>query len=134
MRAWHRIRTRGFTLIEMIVVIAIMMLLVAIAVPTYNRSIIRAREAVLKQDLFTLRSVIGHYTEDKEAAPQALSDLVAAGYLKQIPVDPFTHSDSSWQVQLDDTLQSVNQQTSGISDVHSGSNLISSEGTPYSEW
>jgi general secretion pathway protein G len=118
----------------MIVVIAIMMLLVAIAVPAYNRSIVRAREAVLRQDLFTLRSVINHYTEDKEAAPLALSDLVAAGYLKQIPVDPFTHSDSSWQVQIDETLQSVSQQTPGISDVHSGSNQLSSEGTPYNEW
>ncbi len=129
-----RVRQRGFTLIELIVVIAIMMILVSISVPAYNRSIIRAREAALRQDLFTLRAVIDHYTEDKEKAPQSLDDLLNAGYLKQIPVDPFTRSNSTWQLQLDDALQSVDQQEPGINDVHSGSTQISSEGTPYNQW
>ncbi len=127
-------KQRGFTLIEMLVVIGIMLILVAVAVPAYSRSVIRARDAVLRQDLFTLRSVINQYTEDQEKAPQALSDLIAAGYLKELPRDPMTNSDSSWQVQQDETLQSIDQREPGITDVHSGSDQISSEGTPYSEW
>ncbi len=130
----YHARQTGFTLMEMLVVIAIMLILVSIAVPAYNRSITRAREAVLRQDLFTLRSMINQYTEDQEKAPQALSDLVSAGYLKQIPVDPITHSSASWQVQQDGVLLSVDQQEPGIDDVHSGSSRVSSEGTPYSEW
>ncbi len=119
---------------EMIVVIAIMMILVSISIPAYNRSIVRAREAALRQNLFTLRAVINHYTEDKEKAPQSLDDLLSAGYLKQIPLDPFTGSSSTWQLQQDDVLQSVDQQEPGISDVHSGSTQASSEGTPYNQW
>src|SRR5260370_23911234 len=97
-----RVRQRGFTLMEMIVVIAIMMILVSISVPAYNRSIVRAREAALRQNLFTLRAVINHYTEDKEKAPQSLDDLLSAGYLKHIPVDPYTGSSSTWQRQPHD--------------------------------
>jgi general secretion pathway protein G len=130
-RRWRQI---GFTLLEMIVVISVMLVLVSIAVPAYNRSIIRAREAVLRQDLFTLRSVINQYTDDKQKAPQSLDDLVTASYLKQIPVDPFTNSNSTWQVVQEDALMSVDQQEPGISDVHSGSDQISSEGTAYSQW
>ncbi len=130
----YRGRHGGFTLIELMVVMAIMMILVGIAVPAYNRSIIRAHESVLKQDLFTLRSVINQYTNDKEKAPLSLADLISAGYLKQIPVDPMTHSNSSWQVQQDDMLDSIYQDDPGISDVHSGSGQVSSEGTAYSEW
>jgi general secretion pathway protein G len=125
---------RGFTLMEMMVVIGIMLVLVAVAVPAYTRSIARARESALRQDLFTLRSVINQYTEDKEKAPESLADLISAGYLKQIPVDPITHSENSWQVQQEDVMDSIYQDVSGITDVHSGSEQISSEGTPYSEW
>jgi general secretion pathway protein G len=124
----------GFTMLEMMVVISIMLILISIAVPAYNRSIIHARETVLRQDLFTLRSVIDQYTEDRQKAPQSLSDLISAGYLRQIPVDPMTNSNSTWQVVQEDILQSVDQQEPGISDVHSGSNATSSEGTPYSDW
>ncbi len=134
MRSFNGVRQRGFTLMEMLVVIAIMLILVSIAVPAYNRTIIRAHEAVLRQDLFTLRSVINQYTDDKEKAPQSLSDLVSEGYLKQIPVDPFTRSNTSWQVQQEEVLQSVDQQQPGITDVHSGSSRMSTEGTPYNEW
>lgn len=127
-------RQRGFTMIEMMVVISIMAILMAIAAPIYTQSILRARESVLKQDLYSMRSVINQYTEDKQKAPQSLQDLVSAGYMKQIPKDPFTNSTDTWQVEQEDTMMSVDQTESGISDVHSGSNATSSEGTPYSEW
>jgi general secretion pathway protein G len=133
-QSYHISRQRGFTLIEMVVVISMILVLVGVAIPAYTRSITRARESALRQDLFTLRSVINQYTEDKEKAPQTLADLMSAGYLKQIPIDPITHSDSSWQVQQEEVLDSVYQDAGGITDVHSGSQLISSEGTPYSEW
>lgn len=127
-------RQRGFTMIEMMVVISIMAILMAIAAPIYTQSILRARESVLKQDLYSMRSVINQYTEDKQKAPQSLQDLVSAGYMKQIPKDPFTNSSDTWQVEQEDTMMSVDQTESGISDVHSGSSAVSSEGTAYSEW
>src|SRR6058998_2282687 len=111
-------QSRGFTLIEMLIVISLVMILVAIAVPNYQRSIMRAKESVLKQDLFQLRSLISQYTLDKQKAPQALDDLVQAGYIKQIPVDPMTGSNSTWTVDQEDTVMSVDQQDPGISDVH----------------
>ncbi|MFB3815485.1 MAG: type II secretion system protein [Terriglobales bacterium] len=129
-----RRRQRGFTLIEIMVVVAIILILISIAAPIYSHSILRAREAVLRQDLFTLRQCIAQYTEDKQKAPQSLEDLVRAGYLKQIPTDPFTGSNTTWQVEQEDILTSVDQQEPGISDVHSGSDLISTEGTAYSTW
>jgi general secretion pathway protein G len=127
-------RQRGFTMIEMMVVISIMAILMAIAAPIYTQSIVRARESVLKQDLYAMRSVINQYTEDKQKAPQSLQDLVSTGYMKQIPKDPFTNSTDTWQVEQDDSMMSLEQTESGISDVHSGSNAISSEGTAYSQW
>ena len=125
---------RGFTLIELMIVISIILILVSIAAPIYSSSILRAREAVLKDDLFTMRSVISQYTLDKQRAPQSLDDLVTAGYMKQIPLDPFTNARDTWTVEQEDTLLSVDQQQPGITDVHSGSNAVSSDGTPYSSW
>ena len=127
-------RDRGFTLIELMIVISLILILVSISIPAYNQSILRAKESVLKQDLFQLRSLISQYTLDKQKAPQSLDDLVQAGYIKQIPTDPMTGSNSSWTVDQEDTLLSVDQQEPGISDVHSGSNTISSDGTAYSTW
>jgi general secretion pathway protein G len=127
-------RDRGFTLIEMMIVISLILILVSISIPVYNQSILRAKESVLKQDLFQMRSLISQYTLDKQKAPTSLDDLVQAGYIKQIPTDPMTGSNSSWTVDQEDTLMSVDQQDPGISDVHSGASQVSSDGTAYSTW
>jgi general secretion pathway protein G len=126
--------SRGFTLIELMIVISLILILVSISIPAYNTSILRAKESVLLQNLFTLRSLISQYTLDKQKAPQALEDLVQAGYIKQIPIDPFTGKNDSWTVDQEDYSLSVDQQETGITDVHSGSALISSSGTAYSSW
>jgi general secretion pathway protein G len=125
---------RGFTLIELMIVISIILILVAIAVPAYQQSLLRAKEAILRQDLKTMRDQIDNFTMDKEKAPQSLQDLVDAGYLRKLPKDPFTGSEETWQVENSDTLISLDQTEPGISDVHSGSNLVGSDGTAYSSW
>jgi len=134
----HRRSSRGFTLIELMIVISIILILVSVALPAYNQSILRARESVLRQNLFTLRSVISQYTLDKQKAPQSLEDLVSAGYLKQIPVDPMTAHNDTWAVDMEsDTILSLDQQPSdepGIYDVHSGSSGVGSDGTAYNTW
>jgi len=126
-------RGRGFTLIELMIVISIMLILMAIAIPSYQRSVVRSREAVLRQNLFTLRSLIQQYTLDKQKAPQSLEDLVSAGYLKQIPKDPTTGA-ADWTADQDDSISSPDQQDPGINDVHSASAAASSDGTAYSSW
>jgi general secretion pathway protein G len=123
----------GFTLMELMVVISIILILVAISIPIYSQSILRAKESVLRQNLFTMRSVISQYTLDKQKAPQSLDDLVQAGYLKVIPKDPITN-ETNWAVEQEDVLLAVDQQEPGISDVHSASNLSGSDGTLYSTW
>ncbi|HWG49602.1 MAG TPA: prepilin-type N-terminal cleavage/methylation domain-containing protein [Candidatus Acidoferrales bacterium] len=125
---------RGFTLIEMIIVIAIMGILMAVAVPVYQIHIRRANEAVLKEDLYTLRNAIDQYTQDKSKAPQDLNDLVSAGYLRALPKDPFTNSNTTWQTVQEDTMSAIDQTQPGITDVHSGSNLNGTDGTAYSSW
>jgi general secretion pathway protein G len=127
-------RQRGFTLIELMIVISIILILISTAIPMYQASLIRARESVLRQNLFTLRSVVDQYSMDKEKAPQSLQDLVDAGYLKQIPMDPMTNSRDTWQTVQEDTLVSVDQDQPGITDVHSGSEAIGSDGTAYNQW
>ena len=134
MPATRRDRSRGFTLIELMIVISLILILVSISIPAYNQSILRAKESVLLQNLFTLRSLISQYTLDKQKAPQSLEDLVQAQYIKQIPIDPFTGKNDSWTVDQEDYSLSVDQQETGITDVHSGSSLISTSGTAYSSW
>src|SRR5580698_5879679 len=125
---------QGFTLLELMIVMIVIGLLAAIAIPAYTSNIRNAREAVLKEDLHVMRQAIDAYTVDKQKAPQSLDDLVQGGYLKAIPKDPFTLRTDTWMAAQDDTLQSVDQTESGINDVHSGSQLTGSDGTSYSTW
>ena len=126
-------RSSGFTLLEMMIVISIMVILMSIALPIYNQSVVRARESVLRQDLFELRSLISQYTLDKQKAPQGLDDLVSGGYIKIVPKDPMTN-EANWEVAQEDVLLAVDQQDPGISDVHSASSATGSHGTAYSTW
>ncbi len=127
-------RQRGFTLIELIIVCAMISILLGIMVPIYKIHILHANEAVLKEDLHAMREAIDQYTQDKEKAPQSLDDLISAGYLHAIPKDPFTHAVDSWQTVQEDVTTAIDQTAPGITDVKSGSSLISSEGTAYSSW
>jgi general secretion pathway protein G len=127
-------RRFGFTFIELMIVMAIIAVLMAVALPIYTRSIIRAKESVLKNNLFTMRTVIDEYTYDKQKAPQTLQDLVSDGYLRQVPVDPITGNADSWRLIMEDPSNTVNQTQPGIFDVRSGAEGTSLEGTPYSEF
>jgi general secretion pathway protein G len=128
-------KSRGFTLIELMIVISVILILVSVALPAYNQSIWRARESVLKQNLFSIRSVISQYTLDKQKAPKSLDDLVSGGYFKQIPNDPMTGRNDTWTVEEEtDTIITVDQQEPGIFDVHSGSTAIGTDGTAYNTW
>jgi len=126
-------RKFGFTLIELMIVMAITSILLAMAIPMYQKSVVRAKESVLRQNLFTLRTVIDEFTYDKAKAPQSLGDLVSEGYLRQVPVDPMT-AQSDWSVVMEDAVSSVNQTEPGIFDIRSKSDKKSLEGTPYNEW
>jgi len=125
---------RGYTLIELIIVMAIISILVSIAVPLYQKSLTRTKETMLHSHLSLLRTVIDEYTFDKKKAPQTLDDLVGEGYLRAVPIDPITGSDQTWRKIVEDSLTAVDQTQPGIFDVRSGSDLKSLEGTPYSEW
>jgi general secretion pathway protein G len=127
-------RQGGFTLIEMIIVISIIAILVAIAAPIYKSHLLKARETVLKQDLQAMREAISQFSQDKNRAPQDLNDLVSAGYLRAIPKDPFTDSSTSWVTVQEDVMETLDQTQPGITDVHSGSDRASSEGTAYNTW
>jgi general secretion pathway protein G len=128
--------SRGFTLIELMIVISIMLILISIALPRYSASVKRARESVLRQDLFTMRNVISEYTLDKQKMPQSGDDLVQAGYLKQIPNDPTTgQANWNWHTADEGTIMSPDEQDEGgIDDVFSASNDVGTDGVPYSQY
>lgn len=123
----------GFTLIEMVIVISMILVLLAIALPMYNQSITRSREATLRENLHTLNKLIDQYSLDKKKAPQSLDDLVAAGYLKSIPND-ITGKSDTWKTDPEDPQNAMDPNEPGIAGVHSGSGSTASDGTTYSSW
>lgn len=140
---------RGFTLVELMIVVTVMLILMSIAIPIYQSSITHAKETVLRQDLATMRKNIEAYTGDKRKAPESLQDLVTAGYMRALPKDPFTDSSDTWTTTTMDATDMTSgdtadtgggggadqpMQLNGITNVHSGSTLTASDGTPYSEW
>jgi general secretion pathway protein G len=124
----------GFTLVELMIVMAIIGVLAMVAVPSYISALQHAREAVLKEDLHTLRAAIDSYTMDKQKAPQSLDDLIQDGYIKSIPEDPMTRSTTTWVTDSSDSMHSLDQTDPGIDDIHSGSDQTGSDGQPYNTW
>jgi len=118
---------RGTTIIELMMVVTIVGILATLATPSYYQSAIKAKETALKHNLFTIRDVLDQYRADRGTYPAMLAELASAGYLKGIPVDPFTKSDSTWQ-------EILAQAEGGVFDVHSGSELVGFNGTPYNQW
>ena len=118
---------KGFTLLELMLIVSIVWILVTMAVPSYRQSTVKAREAVLMRDLFTMRDLLDQHRADKGKYPASLKDLVASGYLRAVPVDPVTRSEETWQEVYEAT-------EGGVFDVHSGSDLVGSNGTPYNQW
>lgn len=129
-----RPRDQGFTLLELMIVMIIIGVLASIAVPSFVQNVKHAKEAVLREDLHTIRSAIDSYTYDKAKAPQTGDDLVQSGYLKVMPVDPITRRSDTWIFNQGDVLTSVDETQSGIDDVHSGAQEVSTEGTSYATW
>jgi len=130
----NRPQSAGFTLIELMIVMAIIGVLALMAIPRFEGALRAAREAVLREDLHTMRDAIDSYTMDKQKAPQSLDDLITDGYLREIPLDPMTHSKDTWVTDTSDAMYSLDQTEPGIANIHSGSDETGSDGQPYSSW
>jgi general secretion pathway protein G len=125
---------KGFTLIELLIVVTIIGIIAGIATAQFRETPKRAKEAALKHDLFVLRDVIDQYFADKGKYPESLEALVQDGYIRKLPVDPFTESDQTWEVEYAESTDEDPDSTGGVIDVHSGSGGIATDGTRYSEW
>ena len=128
----RKLRTAGFTLLELMIVISIIIILASITLPQYQKTIMHTRETVLRDDLRKMRSLIDQFAADKGRLPQSLDEIVSEGYMREVPVDPFT-GQKDWAITSGEDPNSV-QGDSGMTDIHSSSAEVSSEGTPYSEW
>lgn len=124
--------SQGFTLLELMIVISIIIILVSVALPQYQKTIMHTRETILSYDLDTMRKLLDQYAADKGKLPQSLDDLVTAGYMREVPKDPITDN-KDWNIVTGDDPYSTEGGT-GIIDVHSSSSDVSTAGTPYSEW
>lgn len=129
----HNLRSSGYTILELMIVVAIAGILVTLAIPSFQRSAIKAKEAALKQNLFTIRTVIDQFYADRGDYPPTLDTLVEKGYLREIPVDPFTETATTWQI-IYEEQEEYDESPAGIYDIKSGSDRIALDGTPYSEW
>ena len=127
-------RPEGFSLLEMMMVVTLILIVATISAPIYQTVVVRTREALLRDHLFTMRTLIDRFTLDNRRSPARLDEIVEKGYLTRLPTDPFTGSNETWQEVKEDAPVSPEQTSPGIVDVHSGSNLISLDGTPYSSW
>jgi len=127
-------RPPGFSLLEMMMVVTVILIIASIATPIYRTAVLRAREAVLRDDLYTLRFLIDRFTVDNGRSPVHLEETVEKGYLGRLPTDPFTGSNETWVEVQEKAPPSPTQKYLGIEDVHSGSDGLSLEGTPYSSW
>ena len=131
-RGWRRVARNGFTLLELMIVISIIIILAAVTLPQYQKTIMHTREAVLRDDLYKMRSLIDQFAADKGRLPQSLDELVSEGYMRDVPVDPFT-GQKDWAITTGDDPNSLSGEQ-GMTDLHSASSDTSTEGTPYSEW
>jgi general secretion pathway protein G len=130
--AIRNLQSKGFTLLELMIVISIIIILAAVALPQYQKTVMHARETVLKDDLFRMRALIDQYAADKGKLPQSLDDLVTAGYIREVPKDPITDN-KDWNIDTGEDPYST-EGGSGVINVHSSAADVSTEGTPYSEW
>ena len=134
MRAVRSGDSRGFTMIEMLIVMTLVVILASVGMVQYRNTVTRAEESTLKENLFRMRDAMDQFYADKNKWPTDLAELVSAGYIREVPVDPITKSKDSWQTKPAEADPNSPGAAGGISDVHSGSERMGLDGTPYADW